>query len=73
MRAPFLWFLDGKIAGADEVLAKAKEAGKLDYDAPIEGLRALDRYTLQLTLKEPDYVLQGVPDADRRWRRSRAR
>ncbi len=28
MRAPFLWFLDGKIAGADDVLAKAKKDGK---------------------------------------------
>lgn len=59
MRAPYLWFLDGKIKGADEVLAKAKVAGRLDYDAPIEGLKALDRYTLRLTLKEPDYVMQG--------------
>ncbi len=59
MRAPFLWFLDGKIVGADEVLAKAKKAGRLDYDEPIEGLKALGRYTLQITLKEPDYVLQG--------------
>ena len=59
MRAPFLWFLDGKIVGADEVLAKAKAAGRLDYDAPIEGLKSLDRYTLQITLKEPDYVLLG--------------
>jgi ABC-type transport system substrate-binding protein len=59
MRAPMLWFLDGKIVGSDEVLAKAKQAGRLDYDAPMEGLRALDRHTLQITLKEPDYVLQG--------------
>ena len=59
MRAPFLWYLDGKIAGADEVLARAKQAGRLDYDAPMEGLRALDRYTLQITLKEPDYVLRA--------------
>jgi oligopeptide transport system substrate-binding protein len=59
MRAPFLWFLDGKIAGADEVLARAKRDGRLDYDAPMEGLKALDRYTLRITLKEPDYVLQG--------------
>ena len=44
MRAPFLWFLDGKIAGADEVLAKAKKAGRLDYDAAdrrAEGARPL--------------------------------
>ncbi len=59
LRAPFLWYLDGKVAGAEAVLAKAKEAGRLDYDAPIEGLRALDRYTIQLTLKEPDYVMLG--------------
>ena len=59
MRAPFLWFLDGKIAGSDEALAKAKQDGRLDYDAPMSGLKALDRYTLQITLKEPDYVLQG--------------
>jgi oligopeptide transport system substrate-binding protein len=59
MRAPFLWYLDGKVAGADAVLAKAKEAGRLDYDAPIEGLRALDRYTIRLQLKEPDYVMLG--------------
>ena len=59
MRAPFLWYLDGKIAGADDVLAKAKKDGKLDYDAPMEGLKALDRYTLRITLKEPDYVMLG--------------
>ena len=59
MRAPMLWFLDGKIVGSDEVLAKAKQSGRLDYDAPMEGLKALDRYTLQIILKEPDFVLQG--------------
>ena len=59
MRAPFLWYLDGKVVGAEAVLAKAKAAGRLDYDAPIEGLKALDRYTLRLTLKEPDYVMLG--------------
>jgi oligopeptide transport system substrate-binding protein len=59
MRAPFLWYLEGKVAGADAVLAKAKETGRLDYDAPIEGLKAIDRYTLRLVLKEPDYVMLG--------------
>ena len=29
----------------------------LDYDRPIEGLRALDRYTLQIKLTEPHYPL----------------
>jgi ABC-type transport system substrate-binding protein len=46
--------LDLKIKG----LAAARDAavkGKkpFDYDAPIEGLRALDRYTLRIELEEP--------------------
>src|SRR6185295_17701980 len=59
VRAPMRWFLDGKLAGSDDVVAKAKQAGRLDYDLSIDGLKALDRYTLQITLKEPDYVLQA--------------
>jgi oligopeptide transport system substrate-binding protein len=59
MRSPFAWFLDGKLEGADEVLAAARKAGRLDYDTPIPGLQALDRYTLRIRLKEPDYILQG--------------
>lgn len=59
MRSPYLWYLDGKLAGADKVLAKAKEDGRLDYDADIDGLRALDRFTLQVKLVEPDYVLMS--------------
>jgi ABC-type transport system substrate-binding protein len=30
---------------------------KFDYDAPIEGLRALDRYSLQLRLNQPSYPI----------------
>ena len=59
VRSPYLWYLDGKLVGADKVLAKAKEAGRLDYDAEIEGLRAIDRFTPQVRLVEPDYVLMG--------------
>ncbi|MEJ6001420.1 ABC transporter substrate-binding protein [Paucibacter soli] len=33
-------------------LLKSKGSKPFDYDRPIAGLRALDRYTLQLTLKE---------------------
>ena len=43
------------ILGARPVVEAAKKAGKLDFDAPIEGLRALDRYTLQIRMREPDY------------------
>jgi len=46
------------IVGAREVVDAARQRGrKFDYDAPIEGLRALDRYTLQLRLIEPNYEL----------------
>jgi ABC-type transport system substrate-binding protein len=59
VRSPYLWYLNGKIAGAEPVLAKAKADGKLDYDAEMPGLRALDRYTIRVELVDPDYVLQG--------------
>jgi ABC-type transport system substrate-binding protein len=48
---------DGRFVGSEKVLAKAREAGKLDYDAPIEGLQALDRYTLKLKLNFADTEL----------------
>jgi ABC-type transport system substrate-binding protein len=59
MRSPFGWYLQGKIVGADPVVDAAKKTNRFDYDAPIPGLRALDRYTIRLELKEPDYILMG--------------
>lgn len=44
------------ILGAREVVDAARAAGKFDYDRPIAGLRALDRYTVQLRLSEVDYA-----------------
>jgi ABC-type transport system substrate-binding protein len=55
--SPNLWHIDGKVVGMDEVVADAKKTGKFDYDRPVAGLKALDRYTVQLTLKQPDYTL----------------
>ena len=57
MRSNFLQIVDGRFVGADAVVAKEKETGKFDYDAPIEGLQALDRYTLRFKLNFPDYEL----------------
>ena len=59
VRSPFSWYLQGKIVGADAVVDAAQKSGRFDYDAPIEGLVALDRYTIRLRLKEPDYILLG--------------
>ncbi len=42
------------IVGLNELRAEALKSGKpFDYDRPIEGLRALDRHTLQVRLREP--------------------
>lgn len=54
------------ITGARPVVDAARRAGaKFDYDAPIEGLQAIDRYTLIVRLANPDYTvlerLAGLP------------
>ena len=42
------------ILGLDELRQEAiKHKKPFDYDKPVEGLRALDRYTLQFRLREP--------------------
>ncbi len=60
MRSPWTWLLDGKIVGLDEAAAQAKKSGKFDYDAKVAGLEAVDRYTLRIRLKQPDYNLSYV-------------
>ncbi len=47
------------ILGMRPVVEAAKKTGRFDYDAPVEGLRALDRYTLQVRLSEPNYPNMG--------------
>jgi ABC-type transport system substrate-binding protein len=45
------------IVGARAVVdAAAKPGGAFDYDRPIAGLRALDRYTLELKLNAPNFA-----------------
>ncbi len=53
VRSPSLELFDGRIVGMDKLLAKAKETGKFDYDAPVEGLQVVDKYTLKLKLNYP--------------------
>lgn len=54
-RSPHASFIEGKIVGLDDIAARAKKSGKFDYDAPVEGLKALDKYTLRIELKQTDY------------------
>ena len=59
-RSQWLFLVEGKIKGADEVMAAAKVTNRFDYDRPIEGLVALDRYTLRITLNDTDFAFSYV-------------
>ena len=56
LAASLLSEIEGVILGSDEALARARKDNRFDYDAPIEGLKALDRYTWQIKLTQPFYV-----------------
>ena len=57
MRSNALNAIEGRIYDPAGVIAKARETGKLDYDTPIEGLQAVDRFTIRLKLNFPDTEL----------------
>jgi len=57
VRSYWLYLFDHRLVGLDEALERARKDNGFDYDQKIEGLQALDRYTLQVKLKEPDYLL----------------
>lgn len=57
MRSNSLQMVDGRFVGADALVAKAKATGHFDFDAQIEGLQAVDRYTLRFKLVFADYEL----------------
>jgi ABC-type transport system substrate-binding protein len=55
IRSPNLWLLEGRLAGLDVAIAKAKKDASFDYDAPLPGVEVVDRYTLRIRLAKPDY------------------
>ena len=57
LSAPLLAEVEDKIVGSTELMKRVRKANKMDYDTPLEGLRALDRYTWQIKLTEtqPDF------------------
>jgi ABC-type transport system substrate-binding protein len=59
IHAPYESFIDG-IVGLETLKKAAEKTGKFDYDRRVEGLQALDRYTLQIKLKETDYTFPYV-------------
>lgn len=46
------WLLQGKLAGLDDWRKKYAEKDKVDYTEVVEGVKALDKYTLQFKLKK---------------------
>ncbi len=64
------WVFDGKIVGLDEFreyTQKVKLSKDVDYHREVEGLNALDPFTLQIKLKKPwpqiIYLLAHLPTA----------
>lgn len=47
------WVLDGKLKGLNEWRDKYAKLPTTDYSAEVEGLKALDKYTLQFKLAKP--------------------
>lgn len=47
------WAFEGRIRGLDDFRTASGGDAPTDYDAPISGLRATDRYTLEIELTEP--------------------
>ncbi|MCS6772010.1 MAG: ABC transporter substrate-binding protein [Kiritimatiellae bacterium] len=47
------WAFEGRIRGLDEFRAASGGPGPTDYNRPVEGLRAIDRYTVEFTLTKP--------------------
>jgi ABC-type transport system substrate-binding protein len=58
IRATQLGEIEPNVAGAAEAIAKASKANAFDYDAPVEGFKAVDRYTFQVRLvkKLPNFI-----------------
>ena len=58
VRSVVLYIFEHELVGLDEALAAARRTNQFDYDAPIAGLEALDRYTLRVKFRNPYYVFQ---------------
>jgi ABC-type transport system substrate-binding protein len=56
VRASQIAEIEPYVVGAEAAADKARKENRFDYDAPIEGLRVVDRYTFQVKIKEPQYV-----------------
>ena len=54
--SPLLSEIEGVLLDSEKVISAARKANKFDYDAPYEGVKALDRYTWQVRMEKPNYT-----------------
>ncbi|SCK06896.1 ABC transporter substrate-binding protein [Vogesella sp. LIG4] len=59
INSPWSYLLEGRFVGTDE-LVKAAGKGALNYDAPVEGIKVVDKYTLQLTLRDTNFNFLSI-------------
>ncbi|MEO8137432.1 MAG: ABC transporter substrate-binding protein [Betaproteobacteria bacterium] len=60
VRSPNVSIFEGLLEGGDAAVEAAKKSGKFDYDAPLAGLQAVDRYTIRMRLVRPSYTLSDA-------------
>ena len=58
VRSYWLYLFDHRLVGLDEALERSRQSGRFDYDEKIEGVQALDRYTLRIRFRTPFYAFQ---------------
>lgn len=58
LASPGWWVFDGKIVGLNAWHDAASTSATTDYTKPVEGLKAIDRYTLQIQLVQPSAQFQ---------------
>jgi ABC-type transport system substrate-binding protein len=55
VRSYWLYIFEQTLVGLEGPLERARKSGTFDYDEKIEGLQAVDRYTLRIRFKEPHF------------------
>ena len=58
VRSYWLYLFEQTLVGLEAPLERARKTGNFDYDEKIEGLQTLDRYTLRIRFKQPDYAFK---------------
>ena len=58
VRSYYVHVFENRLQGGDAAIAAARKTGAFDYDAPIAGLTAPDKYTIRVHFTEPYYGFQ---------------